>query len=125
MASWAGKSATSAKSNNKNRYIYKPLKISMCKFILQLTIILHTPLDTRDWRHHLEQLSKHKTEIEESLPATKSQLDKLYDEISNTVEKISTREKHLNANLEPYLKQYRSKQVRFSFYRDPGCFPLL
>lgn len=70
-------------------------------------------LDSRDWRNHLEQMQKFNSGIAENFPVTKGQLDKLYDEIVNSMEKISTREKHLNNHLEPLLTDYKSKQVCF------------
>ena len=38
---------------------------------------------------------------------TKTNLDKLYGEISKTLEKISSREKYLNSQLESQLTEYR------------------
>jgi peptidoglycan hydrolase CwlO-like protein len=67
--------------------------------------------DAQDWRAHLEQMQKHRSGIDEALAATKTQLDKLHSDIELTLEKISSREKFLNGQLEPYLIQYRSLQV--------------
>ena len=39
---------------------------------------------------------------------TKTNLDKLYGEISKTLEKISSREKYLNSQLESQLTEYRN-----------------
>ena len=82
-------------------------------FILRFesTVKLFFFTDSRDWRNHLEQMQKHRSGIQENLTITKSQLDKLYEDITNTLDKISSREKYLNSHLEPLLLQYRSKQV--------------
>lgn len=45
--------------------------------------------------------------IDESLTLTKNNLDKLYAEISKTLEKISSREKYLNSQFETQLTEYR------------------
>jgi peptidoglycan hydrolase CwlO-like protein len=67
--------------------------------------------DVRDWRAHLDQMQKHRSGIDEALTTTKGQLDRLQSEISHTLEKIGSREKHLNSQLEPLLVQYRALQV--------------
>jgi hypothetical protein len=56
-------------------------------------------------------MQKHRSGIEEALVTTKGQLDKLQSDISHTLEKISSREKYLNSQLEPLLFQYRALQV--------------
>ena len=45
--------------------------------------------------------------IEDSLSSTKIQLDKLQAEITKTLEKIASREKYMNSQLEPQLNEYR------------------
>lgn len=57
-------------------------------------------------------MQKFNAGIEENLPAAKNQLNRLHDDITNTMEKISTREKHINSHLEPLLVDYKNKQVR-------------
>jgi estrogen-related receptor beta like 1 len=56
-------------------------------------------------------MQKHRSGIDEALATTKGQLDKLHLDISNTLEKIGSREKYLNSQLEPLLVQYRALQV--------------
>ena len=57
-------------------------------------------VDNRDWRTHLEQMHSYRTGIEEALTTTKVQLDKLHSDIARTLEKIASREKYLNSQLE-------------------------
>jgi len=64
-------------------------------------------VDTRDWRSHLEQMHTYRTGIEDSLVSTKTHLDQLQAEIAKTLEKISSREKYVNSQLEPQLNEYR------------------
>ena len=48
--------------------------------------------------------------IEQALESTKSQLDKLHTDVSRTLEKISSREKYLNSQLEAPLSDLRQLQ---------------
>lgn len=48
--------------------------------------------------------------IEESLKETKNYLEKLYDDISKTLEKISSREKYINSQLEGPMSDLRRFQ---------------
>ena len=50
----------------------------------------------QDWRAHYEQMHAHKEGIESTLSETRVYLDKLHQEISKTLEKISSREKYIN-----------------------------
>lgn len=58
-------------------------------------------------------MHQHRSGIDESLTTTKGHLDKLHTDIARTLEKIGSREKYLNAQLEPLLNEYRSLQVSF------------
>ena len=63
--------------------------------------------DARDWRSHLDQMHQYRAGIDESLTMTKSSLDKLQSDISKTLEKITSREKYINSQLESQLSEYR------------------
>ena len=67
-------------------------------------------LKWQDWRVHLEQMHQHRDGIQTSLTETKVHLDKLHDEISHTLEKIASREKYLNNQLEHLLGDFRLAQ---------------
>jgi len=56
-------------------------------------------------------MQKYRSGIDEALATTKGQLDKLHSDISHMLEKIDSREKYLNSQLEPLLVQYRALQV--------------
>ena len=64
-------------------------------------------LDNRDWRTHLEQMHSYRRGIEEALTTTKAHLDKLHADIARTLEKIASREKYLNGQLEAPLAEFR------------------
>lgn len=74
----------------------------------QLKVTIRT--DNKDWRVHLEQMHQHTEGIETSLTETRVHLDKLHDEISHTLEKIASREKYLNNQLEHLLSDFRAAQ---------------
>ncbi|KAL9965679.1 hypothetical protein ACROYT_G029517 [Oculina patagonica] len=71
---------------------------------------VHIRTDNKDWRTHYEQMQQHSKEIKSSLTETKGHLDKLHHEISRTLEKISSREKYVNNQLEHLLQEFRSLQ---------------
>lgn len=52
-----------------------------------------------------------RTNIATDLSGTKANLNKIYVDIGNTLDKIKTRETYLNKQLEPSLIEYRSLQV--------------
>ncbi|XP_038653806.1 intraflagellar transport protein 57 homolog isoform X2 [Scyliorhinus canicula] len=74
----------------------------------QLKVTIRT--DNKDWRIHVDQMHQHKEGIETSLKETKSYLDKLQDEISRTLEKVSSREKYVNNQLENLIQDFRVAQ---------------
>lgn len=54
----------------------------------------------QDWRAHYEQMHTHKESIDATLSDTKVYLDKLHQEISKTLEKVASREKYINNQVE-------------------------
>lgn len=87
-------------------------KLELERVLPQLKVTIKT--DAQDWRAHLEQMQRHRSGIDEALTTTKGQLDKLHSDIELTLEKISSREKFLNSQLEPLLVQYRALQDEFA-----------
>ncbi|KFP18812.1 Intraflagellar transport protein 57, partial [Egretta garzetta] len=78
----------------------------------QLKVTVRT--DNKDWRIHVDQMHQHKDGIESSLKETRGYLDKLHNEISRTLEKIHSREKYINNQLEHLVQEYRSAQALLS-----------
>ena len=74
--------------------------------------------DHKDWRTHIEQMHSLQDSIEDSLKETKTYLEKLYEEISKTLEKISSREKYINNQLEASMQELRHYQDRLADIRD-------
>ncbi|XP_010136773.1 PREDICTED: intraflagellar transport protein 57 homolog [Buceros rhinoceros silvestris] len=78
----------------------------------QLKVTVRT--DNKDWRIRVDQMHQHKDGIESSLKETRGYLDKLHNEISKTLEKINSREKYMNNQLEHLVQEYRSAQALLS-----------
>jgi estrogen-related receptor beta like 1 len=87
-------------------------KLELERVLPQLKVTIKT--DARDWRAHLDQMQKYRSGIDEALATTKGQLDKLHSDISHMLDKIDSREKYLNSQLEPLLVQYRALQDEFA-----------
>lgn len=78
----------------------------------QLKVTVRT--DNKDWRIHVDQMHQHKDGIDSSLEETRGYLDKIHNEISRTLEKINSREKFINNQLEHLVQEYRSAQALLS-----------
>ncbi|XP_063249893.1 intraflagellar transport protein 57 homolog [Prinia subflava] len=78
----------------------------------QLKVTVRT--DNKDWRIHADQMHQHKDGIDTSLTKARGYLDKLHDEISRTLEKINSREKYINNQLEHLVQEYRSARALLS-----------
>ena len=90
------------------------LKLIVTTFLNQVTV----KHDSRDWRSHLEQMHTYRDGIESSLDSTKTQLDKLHTDIARTLEKISSREKYLNNQLEGPLTDLRHLQDKLAATKE-------
>ncbi|KAJ0012106.1 hypothetical protein NQD34_013081 [Periophthalmus magnuspinnatus] len=82
----------------------------------QLKVTIRT--DNKDWRIHVDQMYQHRDGINSSLQDAKSHLDKLQEDISKTLEKVSSREKYINNQLEAQIQQYRSAQAKLREVRE-------
>ncbi|CAH2223003.1 intraflagellar transport 57 homolog [Pelobates cultripes] len=82
----------------------------------QLKVVIRT--DNKDWRVHVDQMHQHKDGIETSLKETRGYLDKLHNEISKTLEKVGSREKYINNQLDPLVQEYRVAQAKMSEVKD-------
>lgn len=78
----------------------------------QLKVTIRT--DNKDWRIHVDQMHQHRDGIKSSLQEAKSYLDKLQEDIGKTLEKVSSREKYINNQLEHLIQEYRSAQAKLS-----------
>ncbi|XP_055691542.1 intraflagellar transport protein 57 homolog isoform X2 [Lutzomyia longipalpis] len=84
-------------------------RLELERVMPQLKIVVKS--DPRDWRAHLEQMKTYRSTIDQASMDTDAQLKKLQAGIGHVMEKIESREKHLNAELQPLIGQYRSHSV--------------
>jgi estrogen-related receptor beta like 1 len=91
-------------------------KLEVERVLPQLKVTIKT--DHKDWRTHIEQMHTYQNSIEESLKETKNYFEKLYDEISKTLEKIGSREKYINSQLEDPMTALRNYQDKLSEIKD-------
>lgn len=91
-------------------------KLEVERVLPQLKVTIKT--DHKDWRTHVEQMHTYQESIEESLKETKNYFEKLYDEISRTLEKISSREKYINTQLEEPMSALRNYQDKLAEIKD-------
>ena len=59
-------------------------------------------------------MHQHNDNINTNLKDTKGQLDKLYDEITRTLEKIASREKYVNNQLEHHLQVLKPSVLHYT-----------
>lgn len=74
--------------------------------------------DNRDWRSHLEQMKQYRNSIDQSMPLAKTQLQRLYKEISSALDKVGNREKYLNRELDTILDDYRQQLDKLSKVKE-------
>jgi estrogen-related receptor beta like 1 len=79
---------------------------------------VHFRQDNREWRSHYDQMHSHQDAIESKLADTKVYLDKLQQEIGRTLEKIGSREKYINHQLESSISDFRSAQDALAEVRE-------
>jgi estrogen-related receptor beta like 1 len=91
-------------------------KLEVERVLPQLKVTIKT--DNKDWRTHIEQMHTYQESIDESLKETKNYFEKLYDEISRTLEKINSREKYINSQLDEPMQNFRNYQDRLSEIKE-------
>lgn len=91
-------------------------QLELERVLPQLKVTIKT--DSRDWRSHLQQMHIQHEGIQDSLSSAKTRLDKLYSDITQTMDKIKSREKFLNNQLDPTLVEYRSVQEELARVSD-------
>ena len=72
----------------------------------------------KDWRVHQEQLKTSSDAMSKGLAETRTQLEKLAEDIAGALEKIASREKYLNTQLESLMTEYRYSISISFFYFD-------
>lgn len=75
---------------------------------------VYVKADARDWRTHFSQIETLKASIDEYSEDTQSQLKKLHSEFTFSLEKIESREKHLNNELQSFIQQFKEISIELS-----------
>jgi len=91
-------------------------RLEVERVLPQLKVTIRT--DNKDWRSHVEAIHLHKQGIDECYADAQQHLDRLHDELTRTLEKIGSREKYLNSQLEHLLSDYRRAQDSLSEIRE-------
>uniref|UniRef100_A0A7E4V7N9 Intraflagellar transport protein 57 homolog n=1 Tax=Panagrellus redivivus TaxID=6233 RepID=A0A7E4V7N9_PANRE len=78
----------------------------------QLKITLRA--DTKDWRSHMEQLSKQLNTVKTHFGVAKPFLKDVQSELTDVMQRIEARERHINSQLGSLLQQYRSVQDKIA-----------
>jgi len=74
--------------------------------------------DGKDWRAHLESTHSHQETIIKALPDSKAQLDKVEAEVATALEKIDSREKFVNTQLEHLTREYRTCRENMALIQE-------
>ncbi|KAH8023367.1 hypothetical protein HPB51_013205 [Rhipicephalus microplus] len=76
-------------------------KLEVERVLPQLRVTIQP--DAKDWRGHLELIHQQRRELDEGLLMTRAQLERLSAGLGSVLDKLATREKYLNAQLEAPL----------------------
>ncbi|CAG9540491.1 unnamed protein product, partial [Cercopithifilaria johnstoni] len=74
--------------------------------------------DSKDWRMHLEQMRSLQKTLAELLNTTEPHLQSICNELGKTMERISSREKHFNSQLESVLTKFCLAKERMNEARE-------
>ncbi|XP_058124141.1 intraflagellar transport protein 57 homolog [Anopheles ziemanni] len=87
-------------------------RLELERVLPQLKVVVKT--DPRDWRAHLEQMRSLRSNIETATEETDSHLQKLQSDIGYVMEKIESRERHLNNDLKELIGQYKTILIEYN-----------
>ena len=100
-----GKPATSMLESKINPAQWK---LELERVAPQLKVVVKS--DMREWRNRLESLRNYLTVVETSFPENKANLGKIATEVRQALDKIESREKYYNQQLENLIVSYREAQ---------------
>ncbi|VDK44918.1 unnamed protein product [Anisakis simplex] len=87
-------------------------KLEVERMAPQLKITIRQ--DAKDWRMHLEQMRTHRNCVSDLMNETWPSIDNLSKDLEKSLERINTREKHLNNQLDSLLNQLRAAQDKMA-----------
>eukprot|EP01052_Picozoa_sp_SAG31_P056033 SAG31_NODE_15812_length_737_cov_1.694357_1_plen_217_part_01 len=83
-------------------------KMELERVAPQLKVVLTS--NSKEWRSHLDMASNLDKEIAGDMPRIKESLARITEEVAEAVDKISSREKMINQNLDNLAGEYRKVQ---------------
>ncbi|KAH8271966.1 hypothetical protein KR044_012410, partial [Drosophila immigrans] len=87
-------------------------RLELERVLQQLKVFVKA--DARDWRTHISQMETLNAGIANVAEPTQAQLKKLHSEFTFSLEKIESREKHLNNELQQLIQQYKELSIELS-----------
>ncbi|XP_055376584.1 intraflagellar transport protein 57 homolog [Condylostylus longicornis] len=87
-------------------------RLELERVLPQLKIVVKS--DLRDWRTHLKQMTTLKANIDECSDETYNQLKKLQSDITYEMEKVESRERHLNNELQTLIVKFKELSTELS-----------
>lgn len=72
-----------------------------------------TCAEARDWRSRLDQIDHHNRAINVCFTESRGHLKTLQEDLSRGLDKISSREKYINSQIDRVLTEYRCVQVSY------------
>lgn len=94
----------------------KTWKLELERVLPQLKVTIRN--DNRDWRGHLEQMKIYQQNIDNTLSVAKNQMEKLRKDVTLVLEKVQSRERYLNKELELILNEFRVLQDQLFKVKD-------
>ncbi|KAH9280163.1 Intraflagellar transport protein 57 -like protein [Echinococcus granulosus] len=79
---------------------------------------LATYAEARDWRSRLDQIDHHSRSINVCFTESRGHLKTLQEDLSRGLDKISSREKYINSQIDRVLTEYRCVQDRLSEVKE-------
>ncbi|KAL5281026.1 IFT57 family protein [Megaselia abdita] len=87
-------------------------RLELERVLPQLKVVVKA--DVRDWRAHLKQMEVYKENIQQASDDAQTQLKKLQSELGFAMDKVESREKHLNNELKNLIKQFKDISIELS-----------
>ncbi|KAH8392087.1 hypothetical protein KR215_000319, partial [Drosophila sulfurigaster] len=109
-----GDMATDEQNRDLNARLsdHQEWRLELERVLQQLKVFVKA--DARDWRTHISQMEALNAGIANVAEPTQAQLKKLHSEFTFSLEKIESREKHLNNELQQLIQQYKELSIELS-----------
>ncbi|XP_060665327.1 intraflagellar transport protein 57 homolog [Drosophila nasuta] len=109
-----GDMATDEQNRDLNARLsdHQEWRLELERVLQQLKVFVKA--DARDWRTHISQMEALNAGIANVSEPTQAQLKKMHSEFTFSLEKIESREKHLNNELQQLIQQYKELSIELS-----------